>query len=174
MSSWAFAPEPVGSVVAVALWRAYCTEVSDRWYRLHEARPTPPVELERAIAAESGAHLTPTHGVLLVARRAGQPVGTAGIHLVDATTAELQRVFLLPPARGLGGAPLLVAPPRTPPAPWAPIDTRTDLVEARALYTRLGYHETAIAARSVIRIPIGSGPTCRPSPARPGHPNRHC
>ncbi|MFB7758702.1 GNAT family N-acetyltransferase, partial [Streptomyces sp. NPDC056121] len=35
-SPWTVAPEPFDSAVAADLWRAYYTEVSDRWYLLHE------------------------------------------------------------------------------------------------------------------------------------------
>jgi hypothetical protein len=46
--TWIIAPEPVDSPVAAALWREYYTEVSDRWYLLHEGRRTDPAELERS------------------------------------------------------------------------------------------------------------------------------
>ncbi|MER5828711.1 hypothetical protein ABT086_42585, partial [Streptomyces mirabilis] len=48
--NWTIAPEPFDSSVAAALWRAYYTEVSDRWYLLHEGHPTDPEELERSCA----------------------------------------------------------------------------------------------------------------------------
>lgn len=144
--SWTIAPEPVDSPVAAALWRAYYTEVSDRWYLLHEGRRTDPDELEREIAANTGDRLAPPRGRLLVARYDGEPAGSAGVRLVDATTAELKRVFLLPQARGRGGAALLVGAAedaaRALGAGRMILDTRGDLVEARALYARLGYTET--------------------------------
>lgn len=108
-AGWSVDEEPHDSPVAAALWRAYYTEVSDRWYLLHEGRPTDPDELEREVAADTGAYLAPPDGVLLVARYGGEPVGTAGVRLTDAATAELKRVFLLPEARGRGGAGLLVS-----------------------------------------------------------------
>ncbi|MFI2409817.1 GNAT family N-acetyltransferase [Streptomyces sp. NPDC018947] len=144
--TWTVAPEPYDSPVAAALWRAYYTEVSDRWYLLREGRPTDPAELEREIAAQSGADLAPPRGRLLVARYAGEPVGTAGVRLLDGTRAELTRVFLRPGSRGRGGAALLVGAAedaaRDLGATRIVLDTRGDLVEARALYTRLGYAET--------------------------------
>jgi GNAT superfamily N-acetyltransferase len=125
---------------------AYYTEVSDRWYLLHERRRTDPDELEREIAAQPGADLAPPHGQLLVARYDGEPAGTAGVRLRDGTTAELKRVFLHQPMRGRGGAPLLVRAAedaaRALGAARMILDTRGDLVEARALYARLGYTET--------------------------------
>ncbi|WP_155055584.1 GNAT family N-acetyltransferase [Streptomyces blattellae] len=146
MPSWTIAPEPVDSPAAAALWRAYYTEVSDRWYLLHEGHPTDPAELEREITASTGEELAPPGGRLLLARYGGEPAGTAGVRLLDATTAELKRVFVRKELRGQGGAPLLVRAAenaaRALGAERMILDTRHDLVEARALYTRLGYEET--------------------------------
>ncbi|MFH8803431.1 GNAT family N-acetyltransferase [Streptomyces sp. NPDC017936] len=144
--SWTITPEPVDSPVAAALWRAYYTEVSDRWYLRYEGRRTDPDELEREIAAGAGGGLAPPRGRLLVARHRGEPAGSAGVRLLDPATAELKRVFLLPRVRGKGGAALLVeAAEETARALGARrmvLDTRGDLIEARALYARLGYTET--------------------------------
>ncbi|WP_019060396.1 GNAT family N-acetyltransferase [Streptomyces prunicolor] len=144
--TWTIAPEPYDSPVAAALWRAYYTEVSDRWYLLHENHRTDPAELEREIAAVTGAELAPPNGLLLVARYGDEPVGSAGVRLLDATTAELKRVFVHEGMRGRGGAPRLVTAAedaaRELGAKVMILDTRNDLVEARTLYTRLGYEET--------------------------------
>ncbi|MFH8393173.1 GNAT family N-acetyltransferase [Streptomyces sp. NPDC018036] len=146
-ASWSVAPEPFDSPAALALWRAYYTEVSDRWYRLHEGRATDPRELEREVAAQTGAEFTPPTGVLLVARHDGDPAGTAGVRMLDATTGELSRVFVRADLRGKGAAPLLLAAAeaaaRDLGARELILDTRGDLVEARALYARHGYEETA-------------------------------
>ncbi|QNP72973.1 GNAT family N-acetyltransferase [Streptomyces roseirectus] len=145
--SWTITPESPDSPAATALWRAYYTEVSDRWYLLHEGRRTDPAELEREIDARTGAELAPPKGTLLVARYEGEAAGTAGVRLLDADTAELTRVFLLPALRGRGGAALLVSEAehaaRELGATRMILDTRSDLTEARALYARLGYTETA-------------------------------
>ncbi|WP_458243513.1 GNAT family N-acetyltransferase [Streptomyces sp. MAI_2237] len=145
--TWTITPEPYDSPVAAALWRAYYTEVSDRWYLLHHGRRTDPAELEREIAATTGAELSPPTGELLVARHAGEPAGSAGVRLLDAETAELTRVFVHEGMRGRGGAPLLVRAAeeaaRALGARHLILDTRSDLVAARALYARLGYEETA-------------------------------
>lgn len=147
MTSWTVAPEPVGSAAAVALWRAYYTEVSDRWYELHEGRRTDPAELERGIASETGAGLAAPTGVLLLARYDGEPAGTAGVRLLDPATAELTRVFVTPGLRGKGGGPVLLTAAedaaRGLGAARILLDTRNDLVEARALYARHGYVEGA-------------------------------
>ncbi|MYV49515.1 GNAT family N-acetyltransferase [Streptomyces sp. SID2888] len=144
--AWTVAVEPPDSPASVTLWREYYTEVSDRWYLLHQGHRTDPEELEREIAADSGAELAPPAGRLLVARYAGEPTGTAGVRLLDPATAELKRVFLRRELRGRGGAPLLVSAAeeaaRALGARRIVLDTRHDLVEARALYSRLGYRET--------------------------------
>ncbi|MEW2324228.1 GNAT family N-acetyltransferase [Streptomyces griseoincarnatus] len=145
--TWTVTPESPDSPAALALWRAYYTEVSDRWYLLHEGRRTDPDELEREIAARSGADLAPPRGLLLVARCGGEPAGSAGIRLSpDGSAAELTRVFLYEGMRGRGGAALLVRAAeeaaRDLGARRMILDTRSDLVEARTLYARLGYTET--------------------------------
>ncbi|MFJ9378813.1 GNAT family N-acetyltransferase [Streptomyces sp. NPDC101455] len=144
--TWTIAPEPDHSPVAAVLWRAYYTEVSDRWYLLHENRRTDPAELEREIAARTGSELAPPGGQLLVGWYEGAAAGSAGVRLLDATTAELTRVFVHEGMRGRGGAPRLVTAAedaaRGLGAKVMVLDTRNDLVEARALYARLGYEET--------------------------------
>nr|WP_107091658.1 GNAT family N-acetyltransferase [Streptomyces sp. MMG1533] len=146
MTIWTVAPEPFDSPVATALWRAYYTEVSDRWYLVHEGRRTDPDELEREIAARTGSELAPPTGQLLVGRYGGEPAGSAGVRLLEGGSAELTRVFLYVGMRGRGGAALLVRAAedaaRALGARWMILDTRGDLVEARALYARLGYEET--------------------------------
>ncbi|MER6081819.1 GNAT family N-acetyltransferase [Streptomyces sp. NPDC001833] len=147
MTAWTITPERPDSPAAVALWRAYYTEVSDRWYLHHEGRRTDPAELAREIAARPGSELAPPTGRLLIARYDGEPAGCAGVRLLDPATAELTRVFVSEELRGRGGAALLVAAAeeaaRALGAARIVLDTRTDLVEARALYARLGYTETA-------------------------------
>ncbi|MGD6745736.1 GNAT family N-acetyltransferase [Streptomyces sp. BH106] len=175
-TSWTVAPEPYDSPAAAALWRAYYTEVSDRWYLLHEGHVTDPVELERAIVSESGSELAPPRGQLLLARFAGEPAGTAGVRMVDAVTAELTRVYVREDLRGKGGAALLVAAAedaaRALGATAIRLDTRDDLVEARSLYARLGYEETAphnddVYAEHWFRKPLAPPPRSRAAAPRP-------
>ncbi|MFD3562226.1 GNAT family N-acetyltransferase [Streptomyces sp. NPDC058686] len=146
-SLWTVTPEPFDSAVAAELWRAYYTEVSDRWYLLHEGRTTDPDELEREVAADTGAYLAAPDGVLLVARYQGEPAGTAGVRMIDASTGELKRVFVRPEMRGKGGGAVLLAEVESAArglgAERVLLDTRGDLVEARMLYARHGYEETA-------------------------------
>lgn len=146
MTTWTVAPEPYDSPVAAALWRAYYTEVSDRYYLLHEGRRTEPAELEREVARADWSELALPKGRLLVARYGDEPAGTAGVRLLDTDTAELKRVYVREELRGKGGGPLLVGAAedtaRALGAVRLVLDTRHDLVEARALYARLGYEET--------------------------------
>jgi len=143
--TWTVTPEPPGTPTAAALWRAYYTEVSDRYYLLHENRRTDPVELERAVAKQTGGELAPPTGLLLVARYQGAPAGTAGIRLRPDGSAELTRVYLHEVMRGKGGATLLVeaaeSAARALGATRVVLETRKDLTEALALYARLGYEE---------------------------------
>lgn len=144
-ASWTVAPEPVGSADAVALFRAYYTEVSDRYYLLHEGRRTTPEELAKGLAAETGEELEPPAGLLLIARADGEASGCAGLRRVDDRTAELRRVFVRAELRGLGGGARLLAAvedtARELGTERIVLDTRHDLVEARALYVRHGYAE---------------------------------
>ncbi|MEU9730208.1 GNAT family N-acetyltransferase [Streptomyces sp. NPDC048002] len=144
--TWTVSPEPPDSPAAGALWREYYTEVSDRYYLMHEGRRTDPEELEREISARTWGELASPAGRLLVARWAGEAAGTAGVHLLTAETAELKRVFVRESLRGKGGAVLLVQAAeeaaRALGATRLVLDTRSDLTEARALYARLGYTET--------------------------------
>jgi GNAT superfamily N-acetyltransferase len=144
--TWTITPEPYDSPVAAALWRAYYTEVSDRYYLLHEGRRTDPAELEREVARLSGAELTPPTGQLLVGWYDDVAAGSAGVRLLAPETAELTRVFVDEAMRGKGGGPVLVRAAedaaRALGATRMLLDTRHDLVEARALYARLGYEET--------------------------------
>lgn len=145
--TWTVSPELPDSPVAGALWRAYYTEVSDRYYLRHENRRTDPAELDREIAAHTGSELVPPTGLLLVARYGGEAVGSAGVRLLGGEVAELTRVFVCEALRGKGGAGRLVlaaeSAARELGATRLVLDTRGDLVEARALYARLGYEETA-------------------------------
>ncbi|MYQ43928.1 GNAT family N-acetyltransferase [Streptomyces sp. SID4985] len=147
MTTWTLTPEPYDSPAATALWRAYYTEVSDRWYLLHQGHRTDPAELERGLAAHTGDELTPPNGQLLIAWYGGEPGGSAGVRLLDPRTAELTRVFVHAHLRGRGAAQLLVtaaeSAARDLGAHHLILDTRGDLTEARALYARLGYTETA-------------------------------
>ncbi|QLE71880.1 GNAT family N-acetyltransferase [Streptomyces rectiverticillatus] len=142
---WVVAPQPVRSAEAVALMRDYMTEVADRWFLLYEGRTTTPEEVEGYVAEEPHDTLAPPEGVLLIARRDGEPMGCLGLRWFDRErgTAELKRMFVRSAARGLGAAPALLAAAEAVAREWGAerivLDTRKDLVEAIALYARHGF-----------------------------------
>ena len=125
---------------AVRLLREYMTEMVVRYHR----RPARPGEVDEALAELPGDDLTYPGGLLLLAHRGADLAGCAGLRW-QPDWAELTRVFVRPAHRGAGGgAALLAAAERHATAAGADrirLDTRADLVEARALYARHGYAE---------------------------------
>ncbi|MFD9124021.1 GNAT family N-acetyltransferase [Kitasatospora sp. NPDC059571] len=142
---WAVAPEDVGSPDALALLSDYYTDVANRYYRLHHGRECTPEELAAGLAGSPSDDLAAPTGTFLVGRVAGRPVACAGLRVLDRRTAELTRVFVRPAARGTGGGGALLGAiddaARSLGAERIVLDTRLDLVEARALYLRHGYRE---------------------------------
>ncbi|MFI1796168.1 GNAT family N-acetyltransferase [Streptomyces sp. NPDC020379] len=144
-TTWTVAPQSVRSPEAVALMREYMTEIADRWFLLHEGRTTTREEVQGYVAEEPHDDLDPPHGVLLIARRDGEPVGCLGLRWFDQErgTAELKRMYVRSAARGLGAAPALLAAAEGVAREWGArrivLDSRKDLVEAIALYARHGF-----------------------------------
>jgi GNAT superfamily N-acetyltransferase len=70
---------------------------------------------------------------------------TAGLRVLDPRTVELTRMFVRPAVRRTGGGARLLAAideaARDIGAERIVLDTRLDLVEARALYLKHGYAE---------------------------------
>ncbi|MFE6965480.1 GNAT family N-acetyltransferase [Agromyces sp. NPDC057679] len=128
---------------AVVILRRYLDDIITRYY----GRAATDAEIDEELAQGDDDGLRGDLGTFFVASEAGQPLGCAGARYLDADTAELTRVFVAPEARGLGlGAALVGAVEdaanrsgRT----TIRLDTRNDLVEARALYAKLGYAEVA-------------------------------
>lgn len=140
--SWTIAPLPVGHPDSAALLRAYYDDIVGRYHGRRATRE----EVDAALAEEPSDDLAPPTGHFLVGRWEGRPAGCAGLRLLEERTAELTRLFVLPGARGTGGgARLLAAAERAAAevldARVVRLDTRADLVEARALYARGGYAE---------------------------------
>jgi GNAT superfamily N-acetyltransferase len=137
MSSWTVQPEPVDSPTAVAVIRTYLADIIGRYY----GRPATPAEVDQAIADD------PTDDLarFFVGRHDGEVRGCVGFRLVDRETAEMKRMFVDPAARGTGGGAALLAAVEGAAVSFGAaairLDTRTDLVEARALYARHGYRE---------------------------------
>ncbi|MBL1100192.1 GNAT family N-acetyltransferase [Streptomyces coffeae] len=146
-ASWTVCARPVDDPAATALLRAYLVDVADRYYQLHEGRNATPEEIGRALTEMPSDDLTPPDGVFLLAHHNGEhePAGCAGLRRLDAHTAELKRVFIRPGTRGLGGGGALLAAVDAAAVALGArrivLDTRLDLVEARALYARHGYRE---------------------------------
>ncbi|WP_371477386.1 GNAT family N-acetyltransferase [Kitasatospora sp. NBC_00315] len=144
-TGWTVTPAPVGSSDALALLRDYYIEVSDRYYELHQGRSSTPAEIEEGLAGSPSDDLVPPTGVFLIGRHGGAAQSCAGLRVLDGRTVELTRVFVRPALRGTGGGGHLLAAvdeaARGLGAERIVLDTRLDLVEARALYARHGYVE---------------------------------
>ncbi|MET8351504.1 MULTISPECIES: GNAT family N-acetyltransferase [unclassified Micromonospora] len=125
---------------ATLLLREYMTEMVVRYHR----RPALPGEVDLALAELPDDDLAGSSGLLLLAHRGGDLAGCAGLRWQPGW-AELTRVFIRPAHRGAGGgAALLAAVEQRAQAAGVDrirLDTRNDLVEARALYARHGYVE---------------------------------
>ncbi|GGO29107.1 GNAT family N-acetyltransferase [Micromonospora parathelypteridis] len=125
---------------AVDLLREYMTEMVVRYHR----RPALPGEVDEALAEMPSNDLTDPSGLLLLAHHGVDLAGCAGLRWHPGW-AELTRVFVRPEHRGAGGGAALLAAveqrARAAGADRIRLDTRNDLVEARALYARHGYVE---------------------------------
>jgi GNAT superfamily N-acetyltransferase len=134
---WTVCPEPVQSADAVALLRDYFAELTVR----HFHRETTEREIDETLDKYPSSGLA----LFLVLRAGGVPAGCLGVH----PTGELTRIYVAPRFRRAGGARALLQAAES----WASgqgltrlfLDTRTDLVEARALYAACGFVETAPA-----------------------------
>lgn len=91
--------------------------------------------------------LTPPTGFFVLAVSDGEPVGCGGIRFKSDGIAELTRVWVAPSVRRRGLASHIVTHLEQKARKYGRtrmrLDTRQDLTEARALYTRLGYREVA-------------------------------
>ncbi|MFD3536456.1 GNAT family N-acetyltransferase [Streptomyces sp. NPDC058664] len=139
--TWTFTPERVGTPDATALRRDYYGDVAGRYWK----RPATEAEIDEGLTGDGVELLTPPTGQFLVGRYEGKPAACGGVLLLDEGRAELTRVFLRHAFRGLGGAGVLMDgledAARALGARRMVLNTRLDLVEARALYTRHGYAE---------------------------------
>ncbi|WP_410604424.1 GNAT family N-acetyltransferase [Amycolatopsis sp. lyj-90] len=139
--SWTFEVTPVDHPDAAQLLREYLDEIASRYYE----RQVGEEELDDLLEKNHSRDMVPPTGAFLLAWRDGVLAGCAGLRVMTPEITELKRVFLRRSERGKGGASLLVAAAedvaRGLGATTIRLDTRSDLVEARALYTRLGYDE---------------------------------
>jgi GNAT superfamily N-acetyltransferase len=140
VTTWTTHPNRPDARDAAILLREYMAEMVRRWH----GRPERPEEVTWALAEMPSDDLAPPTGLLLLARGNGQLAGCAGLRWRP-RWAELTRVYVRPAHRGTGGgAALLAAAEAHSLAAGADrirLDTRADLVEARALYARHGYVE---------------------------------
>ena len=122
---------------ARALIRSYLTEMVDRYH----GRPMPASAVDEALAGEPADDVT----TLLVAYREGVGVGCVGLRRAEERTGEITKMYVSPQARRLGiGRRLLAAvenAARDQGLRTLRLDTRSDLVEARAMYAAHGYTE---------------------------------
>ncbi|MEV7773387.1 GNAT family N-acetyltransferase [Kitasatospora sp. NPDC086791] len=142
---WSVATADVTTPESLELLREYFYDVANRYFRLHFGREGTPEELEPALADTPSDDLVAPDGVFLIGRHDGVAHACAGLRRLDATTVELTRVYVRPALRGTGGGARLLAAvdeaARALGADRIVLDTRLDLVEARALYLRNGYQE---------------------------------
>jgi GNAT superfamily N-acetyltransferase len=141
---WTVCSEPVDSPDTVALLRDYFAELTVRYFH----RDTTEQEIDETLDEFPSTGLA----LFLVLRADGSAVGCLGAH----PTGELTRMYVAPQLRrGGGGRALLTAAES-----WARsqsltrifLDTRTDLVEARACYASCGFVE--IPAPTTTRGPF--------------------
>ncbi|WP_444951992.1 GNAT family N-acetyltransferase [Micromonospora ureilytica] len=145
-STWATTAVRPDHPDALLLLREYMTEMVVRYHR----RPALPGEVDAALAELPSDDLTAPSGLLLLAHLGDDLAGCAGLRWQPGW-AELTRVFIRPGQRGAGGGAALLAAveerTRAAGADRIRLDTRHDLVEARALYARHGYAEIPAYSR---------------------------
>jgi DNA-binding MarR family transcriptional regulator/GNAT superfamily N-acetyltransferase len=99
-------------------------------------------DADAALAADPES-LSPPQGLMLVVHSDLDPIGCAGLTRVDQHTAEIKRMWIHPDWRGLGLARRLIdaleQTARRQRRRRVVLDTNATLVEAIALYERLGY-----------------------------------
>jgi GNAT superfamily N-acetyltransferase len=139
---WTIEQVEPASPEAAAILREYLAEMITRYF----GRCTDDAEIDHYLSdGHDSDDLTPPTGLLLLARRDGTVVGCVGLRRMDAETCELTRMFVRPSARGAGGAARLLAAAEVEAqrlgAAAIRLNTRKDLVEARALYAKHGYGE---------------------------------
>jgi GNAT superfamily N-acetyltransferase len=125
--------ESADSADAVALLRDYFAELTVRYFH----RATTEQEIDETLDEFPSTGLA----LFLVLRSGGAPAGCLGMH----PTGELTRMYVAPRFRRGGGARALLVAGES----WARtqgltrlfLDTRTDLVEARAFYASCGFIE---------------------------------
>ncbi|MDN3295166.1 helix-turn-helix domain-containing GNAT family N-acetyltransferase [Streptomyces ficellus] len=118
--------------------RAYFTELQERFETGFDPA--------RSLLPNAG-DLRPPHGLFLVARLHGEPIGCAGLKLPAGAPPEIKRMWVAPHARGLGVARRLLAELEARAAEHGRdvlrLDTNKALTAAIALYHSYGFQEVA-------------------------------
>ncbi|MEQ1954228.1 helix-turn-helix domain-containing GNAT family N-acetyltransferase [Mesorhizobium sp. CN2-181] len=103
-------------------------------------------DLEIGKAAEAS-EMTPPKGWFLMARIDGEPAGCGVLKTLEDGIGEIKRVWVSPSARGLGIASRLMEKLESlaleAGLTSVRLDTNRALLEAQAMYRKLGYHEIA-------------------------------
>ncbi|RZU75844.1 acetyltransferase (GNAT) family protein [Micromonospora kangleipakensis] len=156
MTTWTTSLTHPDEPDAIFLLREYLTELVRRYH----GRPDLPGEVDAALAESPSDHLAPPTGLLLLARHDGELAGCAGLRWRPGW-AELTRVYVRTSFRGRGGgaAPLAAVEQRARAAGADRIrlDTRSDLVEARALYAPQLRGDPRLQRRQVRRALVREG-----------------
>ena len=130
---WTVRDEPADAPESVALLRDYFTELTERYFH----RAASDEEIDDTLVEWPSTGLA----AFFVLRADGEPAGCLGLH----PTGELTRVYVAPRFRRGGGARALLgaaeAYARAHDLTRLFLDTRTDLVEARAFYVSCGFTE---------------------------------
>jgi GNAT superfamily N-acetyltransferase len=130
---WTVCTEPLDSSHVVGLLRDYFAELTVRYFH----RETTEREIDETLDEFPSTGLA----LFLVLRADGVPAGCLGLH----PTGELTRLYVAAQFRRGGGARALLTAAES----WARtqgltrlfLDTRADLVEARAFYASCGFIE---------------------------------
>lgn len=121
----------------------YYTDVVGRFHGRQASRE----EVRAAMLDEPSDDLVGETGLFAVAYLESEAVGCGGLRFVSDEVAELTRVFVDTRARGSGiGASIvefLEGFAQQSHRTTIRLDTRSDLVEARLMYSRLGYRDVS-------------------------------
>jgi GNAT superfamily N-acetyltransferase len=121
--------------------RSYWEEIVGRYWR----RPATAAEIDAVLRDEPSNDLILPSGLLVVAVADREPVGCGGVRFLSEGIAELTRVHVAVPIRRRGLGARIVRHLERQALDHARsrmrLDVRGDLIEARAMYARLGYRE---------------------------------
>ena len=130
------APEPATSAAAQYCLGEYYRELAERF----DAGFDPELSILPSLE-----EFAPPHGIFLVARLHGQPVGCGGLKPIAPDAAYLKRMWIAPDARGHGLGRRLLSALEEKAAllgySVVRLETNKTLVEAQQLYRSSGYRE---------------------------------